>query len=375
MFVNDHSVKFKEKLLANAKSAGENGAPSLQAVGVLLSSWIDRSVKFMLEGSGLSVCSSETPEAGIDSPASLPSLLLNPYPICFIQWNRLKKHRDVELTGILIITVDEQILAECQAHNFVTFGSRKIDGVREKSLTFPATALGAILTIAITGHGDYIIPMMGYYFHPSDVQAVKMKINRGIRKILEEESRSGRTINQSIAKLLKDPRLNETDEQPEPITRGRGNGIKDNGHFVLFTAEYFPEMLATYGQGDTMMGLQQSAYTAQAMALFSMDFMAIVNCANVVIETTSPPDKLNAKRARNGRPLFSEFKTLVINDSPAAEYNGDDVPKAEPTGIHQRQHIRRAHIRVLRDGRNVYVRACVAGRAELGTIRKNYLVQ
>jgi hypothetical protein len=202
-----------------------------------------------------------------------------------------------------------------------------------------------------------------------------MKIDRDIRKILAEEASSGRTINQSIAKLLNDPKIGASDSEPEVITKGRGNGVIDNGRFILLSAEYLPEILRRFGQGDAVLGLQQAAHTAQAMSMFAMDFMAVVNCSNVVITTNAPPDKVNAKRLRNGRPPFSEFKTLVINDAPTQEYSESDEVDSEPTGIHQRQHIRRAHIRILRDGRNIYVRACVAGRAELGTIRKNYLVE
>ena len=372
MYVNDYAVRFKERLLNNAKYAEESGATRLHSVAMLLVDWIDRSTKFMLEGSGLSICSSESPEAGIDIPASLPSLLVNPFPISFIQWNRLKKHHDTELTGLLIIDIDEKIFAECQAHDFMSFG-RKNGQSSDRS--FPADALGGILTIAISGHGDYVVPTMGYFFHPADVQVIKMKVSRDIRKLLAAEAGSGRTINESIVKLLNAPELDAMDSEPEVITKGRGNGIIDNGRFVLLSAEYIPEVLERYGQGDAVLGLQQSAHVAQAMAMFAMDFMAVVNCSNVVVMTNVPPDKMNVKRLRNGRLPFSEFKTLVINDAPTKEYADDDDVDPESTGIHQRQHVRRAHIRVLCGGRNVYVRACVAGRAELGTIRKNYLVQ
>lgn len=72
------------------------------------------------------------------------------------------------------------------------------------------------------------------------------------------------------------------------------------------------------------------------------EFLAAVNCANVGCQVIEAPAKLNAKRARNGKPLFYPYKLLDL--VPDQAYR----PRAGgASGIEVRKHLRRGHPRHL----------------------------
>ena len=106
--------------------------------------------------------------------------------------------------------------------------------------------------------------------------------------------------------------------------------------------------------------------------LFTWGFCVTVNCVNVAVATVAPPEKLNAKRIRNGKPPLYEYKVLELPEprqgGASAQYRLDGLRQGP------RQHLRRGHPRRLQDGRVTYVRAAVIGTGSLGTVQKDYRV-
>ncbi|MBP7548703.1 MAG: hypothetical protein KA761_00335 [Gemmatimonadaceae bacterium] len=94
-------------------------------------------------------------------------------------------------------------------------------------------------------------------------------------------------------------------------------------------------------------------------------------CSNVEHRTLGPaPAKLNAKRARSGKPPIFEYRVLTIEASSRAA----GAPRAPLAGdrASPRQHLRRGHIRRLDGGRTVFVRPAMVGDAARGALAKDY---
>jgi hypothetical protein len=108
--------------------------------------------------------------------------------------------------------------------------------------------------------------------------------------------------------------------------------------------------------------------------LITWGFCLTVNCVNVQMATMPAPDKLNAKRIRNGKPPLYEYRVLQL---PEARPTSGGGAKYRLEGIRQapRIHLRRGHPRRLSDGRVTYVRAAVVGTAQAGVLHKDYRVR
>lgn len=92
----------------------------------------------------------------------------------------------------------------------------------------------------------------------------------------------------------------------------------------------------------------------------------VLQCTNIVTELLDPPQALNAKRARNGKVPFFEYRVLKIEEraDSAAECGGTHSPP--------RLHYRRGHIRRLPDNRKTWVRPAMVGDKTRGLIVKDY---
>lgn len=102
--------------------------------------------------------------------------------------------------------------------------------------------------------------------------------------------------------------------------------------------------------------------------------LAALSCRNVYLKDTPSPDKLNAKRAKAGRPEFYGFKTLEVDThKPTREGAGHSET---PSGrLSPKEHIRRGHIRRLQNGSRIWVQAAVVGAGSKGVIHKTYKIK
>lgn len=98
--------------------------------------------------------------------------------------------------------------------------------------------------------------------------------------------------------------------------------------------------------------------------------LKILQCKNVYIHTESFPERLNKRRKREGKVLgYAKCTIQIKNEEKTIGVSNNQ----ESTGVHQRLHFRRGHIRRLPKG-NIWVRECYAGRANIGTLDKGYEV-
>lgn len=111
-------------------------------------------------------------------------------------------------------------------------------------------------------------------------------------------------------------------------------------------------------------GVAGSDLGREAIAICEM--CNVLQCTNIVTELLDPPQALNAKRARNGKLPFFEYRILKIE-----ERAGSTVERG---GTHAapRLHYRRGHIRRLPDSRKTWVRPAMVGDKTRGLIMKDY---
>jgi len=106
-----------------------------------------------------------------------------------------------------------------------------------------------------------------------------------------------------------------------------------------------------------------------------LEFCEALTCSNVgfeKVERSKVRGLLGAKK--KGRPSFETY-TLTI-DTPSTRKVYDDADKPEGrTHKSPRQHLRRGHIRMLADGRRIWVNSCVVGSIANGKIEKDYEVK
>lgn len=90
----------------------------------------------------------------------------------------------------------------------------------------------------------------------------------------------------------------------------------------------------------------------------------VMNCSNVTTEEVAAPAKLNAKRARSGKPPIYSYKVLVLKRHGA---------RAALGGTHEspRVHLRRGHIKRRATG-NFWWQPCVVGEKSRGMVHKDY---
>ena len=102
-----------------------------------------------------------------------------------------------------------------------------------------------------------------------------------------------------------------------------------------------------------------------------LEFLEALACSNVTHEPIEPVDpRKNAKRIKAGKLPIYETRILTIEAGKQGQGGtGQGGSHASP-----RQHLRRGHIRRLAD-KNIWVNACVVGKAETGVIDKQYHVK
>lgn len=94
----------------------------------------------------------------------------------------------------------------------------------------------------------------------------------------------------------------------------------------------------------------------------------ILNCKNIEKEDIKQPEKLNKKRREKKRLPFFDYKVLKVKNNQRVDATSSESARQSP-----RQHMRRGHIRHLKD-KNIWVSSCIVGSSNKGLIIKDYLV-
>ena len=103
------------------------------------------------------------------------------------------------------------------------------------------------------------------------------------------------------------------------------------------------------------------------LSLFNM-FCWMLKCNNIYIKD-NPPSSLESRlrKQQKKKPMFA-YKTLHIKTDPKTI----NTQKRQIPSHHKRRHLRRGHIRTYKTGMKIWVRQCMAGQADLGTVMKDY---
>lgn len=103
----------------------------------------------------------------------------------------------------------------------------------------------------------------------------------------------------------------------------------------------------------------------------SIRFLSALACENVSTDTDHKPDaKLNKARVKKGKTPLFEYKVLKINTQVSAT----DANDSSGTHASPRTHLRRGHIRKLKNGKTIWVNGCVVSGSKEGIVNKDYLV-
>ena len=101
-----------------------------------------------------------------------------------------------------------------------------------------------------------------------------------------------------------------------------------------------------------------------------IEFLACLNCSNVKSIDVHPPEKLNKHRKRKGKQPLSSYKILTV---PGVQTSNTSLGG---THASPRTHLRRGHIRRLRNGTRIWINAVVVNKdVTHGVVHKDYNVK
>lgn len=87
--------------------------------------------------------------------------------------------------------------------------------------------------------------------------------------------------------------------------------------------------------------------------------VAYMNCVNLMLEKHEPPEKVQKRRAKDGKPPIQPYYTVTVRP----EYRRADETSGEPGSHHSYRYDVRGHFRRLADGRLTWVRPHQRGLA------------
>lgn len=123
-----------------------------------------------------------------------------------------------------------------------------------------------------------------------------------------------------------------------------------------------PAVERVYGHRKDVMSKYADAIHASVDLLCR--FLVVLNCTNVETDDHLPPQKLNEKRARNGRPPVYAYKTLVLKRRKQRETFGGSRDESAV-------HMVRGHIKRRRTG-NFWWQPFMRGNPDRGIVFKDY---
>lgn len=254
------------------------------------------------------------------------------------------------------VTADQKPVTKVNDLLMTEFSTKRIALCVEASVDHPELefidGLNGILSKFPQG-GGYIIPIFwtkntgweitnGGVFVPYDNSVTRMKSN----EISEEEiafktmSEAGR-LSQEFTKI-----------QAEP--------------FVLLP-EFFQSYAHKIGIEQSFQQILVDCHDEISMATQAC---AVLNCQNIQTEVINPPAKLNKNRAKADKPPLFSYHVLQINEKSSQSSTGVN------SGTHRspRSHLRRGHIRRLKD-KITWVRSSMVNTSSTdGKIAKEYKI-
>ena len=110
--------------------------------------------------------------------------------------------------------------------------------------------------------------------------------------------------------------------------------------------------------------------TLRSIATSLFNLMAALNCENVEVknELVTLKKRMGGKKSKPQRVGEIVYKTLIIDTQQASEQQ-----TAQGNGTSKKQHLRRGHIRHLKN-KTIWVNACVVGDKGKGQVEKDYQV-
>ena len=138
--------------------------------------------------------------------------------------------------------------------------------------------------------------------------------------------------------------------------------------------EELNSLAESYGEYENERSIEEAFLVRGVFGipLFVMYGIDVLNCSNVVTVDNPPPEALNRKRLKNGKPPVYTYKTLHIV-KPRNEANSSVMPCSPCGRLGPRLHLRRGHIRRL-PGKQVWVSSCMVGEKSRGVVHKDYAV-
>ena len=318
---------------------------------------IEDSVKFMLPEEGR--CLLE--EDGL-FPVGALQLIHLPFPKVFIQWT--SRQWTEGAWGLLLVELSPEILDQVRPLIRLEALPDQEVNRRFQALTARDGLYGMFVVHEFKDDsGKRWAETSGcYIFHPSDVMILQDSTPADVVKRLHS-ALANSDVN--VVDALQESKNYVENRVESTIESGKGNRLRLGGNtFCFFQRRWGPAGPKVF-LNDWLVASRQ----CNELAPIAVDFCMTINCSNVESEKHTPPDSLNAKRVKTGKPPFSEYRTLVVDEG------SENGRAASGTHASPRHHLRRGHIRVTASGKAVWVRAHTVGNPANGTIRKNYLLK
>lgn len=116
-------------------------------------------------------------------------------------------------------------------------------------------------------------------------------------------------------------------------------------------------------------GHDEGHQASQRFFALAMNLFYVLGCSNVATVDNAAPAALNKKRVKAGKFPVIEHKTLIVKLD--ATRTGGQLGGG--THASPRVHLRRGHVRRIKNGRRVWVQACVVG-SKHGMVLKDYKI-
>lgn len=355
MYKPDYTVRIIEELRSN-RDFFTGRLPRTAAAYDAMADWVADSVSFMLPQEGFML--DYDWQNGI--PVAALELIRIPFPRTFLQWT--SDQWDFGVSTILVMEFTQEVSDRLRPLSYFPG-----DVVRQDYERFASRAGSYVFFFIQEVPADGVVrsaESVGFYlFHPNDAVVIK-EMSKSSE--LEEEYMAAKS-----AAIKGNPppdydqihRRYQESRVTKEIDKGKGDILNLKGSPILFHQELWERGRSPVADWSI---LDNHVNGASRVLL---DFCLALNCSNVQSELHQPPEALNRKRRKNGKLPFSEYRTLVVEES---DEKGQNLGGSHSS---PRFHLRRGHIRMLASGKAVWVRAHSVGDPSRGTVRKNYQMQ
>jgi len=102
--------------------------------------------------------------------------------------------------------------------------------------------------------------------------------------------------------------------------------------------------------------------------------LVLLSCTNIRSVDNVPPEPLNRKRQKAGKPPLFTYKTLHVL---SGERNGSHTQQKDDEEARRspRLHFRRGHVRRISDSQITWVQQCMVGNKRFGVVEKAYAIK